>query len=367
MLPEKHTHNQVPVQHQEFRHEDPQIGHQQNVAHLGNFKPTLTEHETHHTSAAAPTVTGERTVHHVHEQVQPIIYKDVYQPEVVHTVQPVHETHHAPSEHHGISMLPTRTADELKTHGIDLVHGSGGIAHHKQEYEGHPRGYNPKYQLQRNPIDVEPTKHYGLHDMDKTNHPYESTFESPMAEPITTALGYKSGPSQFRGERIRTDPGKSAHGYAIEQPPPIPKGMPGTSGPNVDGVASRRPDSRDHANDLDKRTSQSLDPRSHWSPTENSSQRNSQVVDPQTPTKQGIPQQRPDSGIAIPDRTVSRGQDGLDGRISRPGEQTPSNQQASRKEVFRNDGPMTTTRTDTPYTTTTTSTSTTTSSYTNRR
>lgn len=35
------------------------------------------------------------------------IHQETIQPHVVHTTKPIHETHHLPAEHHGISTLQT--------------------------------------------------------------------------------------------------------------------------------------------------------------------------------------------------------------------------------------------------------------------
>lgn len=77
----------------------------------------------------------------VHETVVPVIHKSTIQPEVVHTTRPVHETHHAQSQHHGVSALPKKTLDEFKSAG-GILDGSKGPTH--EEYEGAPRQYNRK-------------------------------------------------------------------------------------------------------------------------------------------------------------------------------------------------------------------------------
>jgi hypothetical protein len=90
-LPEKHTHNLLPTEHREYRHEDESKTKAKLAAEMANFKNDTTVHETHHTQAAAPTVTGERVHHHVHETVVPVVHKETIQPEVVHTTKAIHE------------------------------------------------------------------------------------------------------------------------------------------------------------------------------------------------------------------------------------------------------------------------------------
>lgn len=90
-LPEKHTHNILPTEHREFRHDNEEHTHQKVSADLGRFKDSSRTEQTHHTQAAAPSVTGEHVHHHVHETVVPVVHKETIQPEVVHTTVPIHE------------------------------------------------------------------------------------------------------------------------------------------------------------------------------------------------------------------------------------------------------------------------------------
>lgn len=77
----------------------------------------------------------------VHETVQPVIHKEVVQPEVVHTTVPIHEIHHGSAQHHGISALPMKTLEEFQQAGGALT---GSKTHTHEEYEGAPRPYNEK-------------------------------------------------------------------------------------------------------------------------------------------------------------------------------------------------------------------------------
>lgn len=103
----------------------------------------------------------------VHETVQPVVHRTTIQPEVVHTTIPIHEKHIAPSEHHGLSTLPMKSLSEVQSMGVDLTKGSH---QHRNEYEGHPKPYDPKMQEYRAPVDIEPAKHDGMHDIEKTGH-----------------------------------------------------------------------------------------------------------------------------------------------------------------------------------------------------
>ncbi|RMZ82735.1 hypothetical protein DV738_g1556, partial [Chaetothyriales sp. CBS 135597] len=134
-LPEKHTHKLLPTEHKQqvVQHEgnDAATAKAKADAELAQFKDSSTVHETKHTQGMAPTVVGEHVHHHVHETVVP----------VVHTTIPVHETHQAASQHHGISALPTKTLDEFNRAGGSLT---GGQQHGHETYDGPPRQYNEK-------------------------------------------------------------------------------------------------------------------------------------------------------------------------------------------------------------------------------
>jgi len=141
VLPEKHTHNILPVEHREFNHENEQQTKERIAADLAKFKDYSTTEHTTRTQAVAPTVTGEHVHHHVHETVVPVVHKETIQPEVVHTTVPIHETHHAAAQHHGLSALPMKSLDEFKQVGGSIT---GGHHTSREEYEGAPRPYNDK-------------------------------------------------------------------------------------------------------------------------------------------------------------------------------------------------------------------------------
>ena len=252
-LPEKHVHNPQPVERRELRDEDTGARDVKVAADLGRFQDSRVTHDTTHSMQDQQAQIGEHTHHHIHETVQPVIYKELHQPEVVHVTQPVAEVHYAPSEHHGLSQMPTKTIDELKTHGIDVFKGSGGKIVQKQDYEGCPHPYNPKLQLERKPLDINPKEHDGLHDLDSTGHPplltkstsgnnrtstkgvEDEGYSSPppkMAQPSTpvrrtypaglgadgatpqTAHGYHTGTHHESGPSLQTEAGKTAHGFS---------------------------------------------------------------------------------------------------------------------------------------------------------
>lgn len=140
-LPEQHTHNILPTENREYRHDNEEETKARIAAELSNFRDQSVIDQVQTQQTAAPTVTGEHVHHHVHETVVPVVHKETIQPEVVHTVVPVHETHHAAAQHHGLSALPMKTLDEFKQAGGVL---SGGSHNSREEYDGAPRPYNEK-------------------------------------------------------------------------------------------------------------------------------------------------------------------------------------------------------------------------------
>lgn len=141
VIPEKHTHNLAPQVNREFKHDNEQETQRRVASELGQFQNTQQIHQTTHSAQAAPAVTGEHVHHHVHETVQPVIHKETVQPEVVHTTVPIHETHQAGAQHHGMSALPMKSLDEFTRSG-GIIHGNKSHTH--EEYEGAPRPYNEK-------------------------------------------------------------------------------------------------------------------------------------------------------------------------------------------------------------------------------
>jgi hypothetical protein len=145
ILPEKHSHNMIPVEHREFHHDNESETKERLQLEAAKFKNTTMTHETHHTVAALPAATGEHVHHQVHETVQPIIHKETVHPEVVHTTVPIHETHYGAAQHHGASILPMKTLSEFTSGGGSLT-GGKSVTH--EEYDGQPRPYNKDLQTE---------------------------------------------------------------------------------------------------------------------------------------------------------------------------------------------------------------------------
>ena len=75
VLPEKHSHNMVPVEHRGFEHGDPNDVKARLAAEEAKFKDERIVGDTHHTHSVAPVVSGEHIHHHVHETIQPVVQR----------------------------------------------------------------------------------------------------------------------------------------------------------------------------------------------------------------------------------------------------------------------------------------------------
>lgn len=175
-------------------------------------------------------MTGEHVHHHVHETVQPVIHKETIQPEVVHTVVPIHEKHTAPSEHHGLSTLPMKTMDEFKQLGTDLTKKH----HTTHEYEGHPRPYNAQFQEERRPVDINPAEHDGTHDLEKTGH-LSSSSRGVDTDPGVGAVG---GASSGLGDSSRAADAGAVGGTSSGLGDSSSRGNSAAMGSGVAGVAA---------------------------------------------------------------------------------------------------------------------------------
>lgn len=106
---------------------------------------------------------------HVHETIQPVIHKEVVQPEVVHTTVPVHEVHHNAAQHHGTTTLPPVHIDEFKKQGGVL----SGHQERRSQFDGCPEGVHADGSC---PDGAHPgrtaghtSSHPGIHSRDNTN------------------------------------------------------------------------------------------------------------------------------------------------------------------------------------------------------
>jgi hypothetical protein len=134
VLPEKHVHQAGKTEHREFHHDDEKATRERLATEAANFKNTKHIGDVQHSQSAAPIKGSEHHHHHFHETVQPVIHKETIQPTVIHTTKPIHETHHVQDQHHGSTILPPITMDQLKQQG-------GHLGNHKPRldtFEGEP-------------------------------------------------------------------------------------------------------------------------------------------------------------------------------------------------------------------------------------
>ncbi|KAI0379544.1 hypothetical protein F5Y04DRAFT_290156 [Hypomontagnella monticulosa] len=135
ILPEQHQHRVSDVQHRDYDHRDHENTKKVLAAENEKYKDQHVVQETTRTQSHAPTVEGEHIHHHVHETVQPVLHKETIQPHVVHTTVPIHETHHAPAQHHSTSSLPPISIDEYKQQGGSL----NGRQERFDAFDGEPK------------------------------------------------------------------------------------------------------------------------------------------------------------------------------------------------------------------------------------
>lgn len=133
-LPEKHTHNLVATRSVVHQNDDVEATKRRLNSEAALFKNTSVTLPHTHSTKQMPAVIGTHYHHHVHETVQPIIYKETIMPEVVHTTIPIHERHHMKAEHHTMSSLPMKTMAEFQA----MKFSQRGV----QKYDGAPRAYN---------------------------------------------------------------------------------------------------------------------------------------------------------------------------------------------------------------------------------
>jgi len=135
VLPEKHEAKLGAVQHREFDHRDHDSTKRNLVQEQAQFKDERRVEGTTQSQSVAPTIGGEHVHHHIHETIQPVVNKEVIQPNVVHTTVPIHEVHHNAATHHETTALPTMTMDQFKTKGGVL----SGREERYDEFEGVPK------------------------------------------------------------------------------------------------------------------------------------------------------------------------------------------------------------------------------------
>lgn len=168
VLEEEHRVNVLPVENRIHRDVDDELVKRRleeevrlPIPHLNpqhyihaqqkmQFKSTREVLPVERTRVEASTVTGEHAHHHVYEQVQPVIEREIIQPAVIHTTVPIHERiEHAPT-FHPITVQPKMTLEEYRRAGgvldgkaetVSIFKGEPQIKDNGGAQQTHPSAY----------------------------------------------------------------------------------------------------------------------------------------------------------------------------------------------------------------------------------
>ncbi|KAI5842805.1 hypothetical protein BZA05DRAFT_477344 [Tricharina praecox] len=132
---EKHEAKVLPVVHRETHHGKEAEIKRKLEEEAQKFRSTTTVLPTTHEKVQVGTVQGEHIHHHVYEQVQPVIEREVIQPTVVHTTVPIHERIEYEPTFHPATVQPKMTMDEFLKAGGTLE-GRGGVC---ESFAGEPQ------------------------------------------------------------------------------------------------------------------------------------------------------------------------------------------------------------------------------------
>lgn len=135
VVPETHTHHMAPVEVREYDHGNNRDITERLKQEQAQFHDTRIEGKTVETRSTAPAVAGEHIHHHVHETIQPVVEREVIQPQVIHTTVPIHEVHHNAAQHHSTSALPAVSMTDFKKQGGVLT----GREERYDGFEGEPK------------------------------------------------------------------------------------------------------------------------------------------------------------------------------------------------------------------------------------
>ncbi|KAK1834557.1 hypothetical protein QBC39DRAFT_369061 [Podospora conica] len=137
VLPEQHTSRVAGTVQREFDNRDTEATERAMRAEAGKLRNERHVEGVTKTQSRAPVVQGEHVHHHVHETIQPLVQKEVIQPEVVHTTVPIHEVHHQGAQVHSTTEMPAMSMDEFKKKGGNL---GGTQSERNSAFEGCPQG-----------------------------------------------------------------------------------------------------------------------------------------------------------------------------------------------------------------------------------
>lgn len=133
--PTTHSEQVAPVETREIRHGSDDKVKSELERERGQFKDTRDVGPTQHIEESGPTVAGEHVHHHVHENIQPVIDREIHQEHVVHTTHPVHEIHENEPVKHSTSVLPEVDINSFQKQGGSL----SGRQEKTDKFDGPPR------------------------------------------------------------------------------------------------------------------------------------------------------------------------------------------------------------------------------------
>ncbi|KAI5781519.1 hypothetical protein EDC01DRAFT_241390 [Geopyxis carbonaria] len=148
---EKHTHNVLPVERREVKHGKDHEIKRKLEQEAAQFKSTTQVLPTEHATVSSGTVAGEHVHHHVHENVQPVIEREVIQPTVIHTTIPIHERIEHEPTFHPATVQPKMTMEDFRKAGgslegkpeiRDVFEGEPQVRENGGAHQTHPNAYS---------------------------------------------------------------------------------------------------------------------------------------------------------------------------------------------------------------------------------
>ncbi|KAK3714276.1 hypothetical protein LTR37_007862 [Vermiconidia calcicola] len=126
VLPEQHTFEDTATEVKEIEHDDGAVK-ENAAARNSEFHDTTEEGKTVEKKTDLPTaVATENVHHHLHETIQPVIEKEIIQPQVTHKTIHVKEVHHDKAVDEGTTTEAPVSVEELEER-------VGRITEHKGE------------------------------------------------------------------------------------------------------------------------------------------------------------------------------------------------------------------------------------------
>ncbi|KAI1122980.1 hypothetical protein F5Y10DRAFT_270550 [Nemania abortiva] len=117
VMPERHMYEQADVQHRNINNKGERERDAKTMLERkqAQFKDERTEYGTRGETVQEPTVTTERTMHHLHETIQPVVEKETVMPSVTHKKIPIKETVQDQSLDEGVTINPPMSREEFES------------------------------------------------------------------------------------------------------------------------------------------------------------------------------------------------------------------------------------------------------------